>query len=313
MIPRRGVLLHHSFKPIDDKYTTTQAQFLPIAVEGQPNFNVSVVQSLNSFNSFNSNVPRVTCSRVDTPPAGLPLKRFVPLSRPVFLNRNGGASVVRVRCPRRRVHVSTNTNGGASVWTFPRGVSWRRGVSCGASVVPSRCPVLNKGKRRKQERRRVPWRVAFTLSEIHCNGVSRGALCPVSSTGTAAALCPQQEQRQQRRRRNDTNNNGVSVALFRVRGGVPWCSTFAVSKRAENGGNAAKTDNRTTAARGVSWRVFQSVKERLKLCPVRGIEPRAENGVPKTGERDTRGGVSRVAGVLFVALGFYCVCYVLPR
>lgn len=143
-------------------------------------------------------------------PASL-ANEFVPLSRPVFLNRNGGASVVVSVHPRRRVHVSTNTNGGASVWTCPRGVPWRRGVSCGASVVPSRCPVLNKGKRRKQERRRVPWRVAFTLYRT------------IATTFPVARCVPYPQQERRRRcvlNRNNGNNGGGEINQQQRR--FPW-------------------------------------------------------------------------------------------
>ena len=221
---------------------------------------MSVVQSFNSFNSFNSHVPRVNCSRVDTPPAGLPQNRFGPLSRPVVLKRYGGASVVRVRCPRRRVHVSTNTNGGASVWTCS---AWRS-VAAWRSVWRVRCPVPvsrpQQRKTAKQERRRVPWRVAFTLSEIQQQRrfpwrvvsriLNRNGGGVVSSTGTTTTTAAAKW----------TSNNGVFVALFRVRG-----VSRGKDRQQDNGG-----------ARGVSWRVFQNIKERLKTCPV----PRVERGAP---------------------------------
>lgn len=147
-------------------------------------------------------------------------------SRPVVLKRYGGASFVRVRCPRRRVHVSTNTNGGASVLTCR---AWRS-VAAWRVVWRVRCPVpLSRPQQRKTAKTgtaaRPVARGVHVVRNTTTTAFSRGALCPVSSTGTAAALCPQQEQRQQRRRRNEPATTAFSWRCFASvalsRGAIP--------------------------------------------------------------------------------------------
>lgn len=170
-----------------------------------------MVQSFNSFNSFNSHVPRANCSRVGTPPAGLPRNGFVPFARPVFLNRNGGASFVRVLCPRRRVHVD-NRNGG--------GVSFVDVSACRVPCPVARCSAsrprvrirgafrIHKGQqeRRKQERRRVA-RIRGAWRSRDEYGVTAAAFRSVRgalpTTGTRGVVTHNRDNAQ---RRNDNDN-----------------------------------------------------------------------------------------------------------
>lgn len=116
----------------------------------------------------------------------VPLSSKGTAARPLCVSVvHGGAST----CPR--IPTAARPCG-----RVPSGVPWRRGVPCGASVVPFPCPVLNKGKRRNRNggasrgawRSRCPkynnngvfpWRVVSRVLNRNGGGV-------VSSTGTTA-------------------------------------------------------------------------------------------------------------------------------